>query len=159
MEQAQVALATTPVRKAAVLAELADKRVEELVYVAEKGDAGQVEAVSKQLNSHLETVATLTEASGRGERTAKPPDSPPGQGASPASPAPAPGREALKKRMEEQAVVNEERLNKALDKAPASVKPALAKSVEQTKAAYDKALKSVSKEPPGQAKKGDQPGK
>jgi hypothetical protein len=146
VEEVRLALAPSPVRKAAVLAELADKRVEEIVYVARKGDAVQVEAVSAQLKAHLEAVVALSEADAKNAGTSEPGGSESVGEGQPRSH----GREALKKKLEEKAIVNEERLRQALANAPDPVKPALARSVQETKQAYDRVLESVAKEPPGQ---------
>jgi hypothetical protein len=59
-EQAQVAMTRSDVAKAELHAKLADKRVEEIVYVAGKGDPQKVEAASKRLDDQLAKIATLT---------------------------------------------------------------------------------------------------
>jgi hypothetical protein len=58
-EKVQLAFTISPLGKAQLCADLADKRVAEIIYMAEKGDAEQVEAVTRRLEARLATLAEL----------------------------------------------------------------------------------------------------
>jgi hypothetical protein len=58
-ENVQLALNTSEVGKARLCADFADRRVAEIVYMAEKGDAHQVELLTERLDDRLETLAEL----------------------------------------------------------------------------------------------------
>jgi len=63
-ETVQLKLAGTPLEKAELYAKLADKRVTELVKMAEKGKPEQVEKVARRLNGHLTAMAMAAKANG-----------------------------------------------------------------------------------------------
>jgi hypothetical protein len=63
-ETVQLKLAGTPLEKAEVYAKLADKRVTELVKMAEKGKPEQVQKVAQRLNGHLMAMAMEAKANG-----------------------------------------------------------------------------------------------
>ncbi len=58
-ESARVALTPSKSAKAEVYASLADQRVKEIIYAADRGDAGQVQQVTNDLNSYLDRIAEL----------------------------------------------------------------------------------------------------
>jgi hypothetical protein len=58
-ENVQMAFTVSPLDKAQLCAELADERVAEIIYMAEKGDAQSVEEVTGYLDDRLETLAEL----------------------------------------------------------------------------------------------------
>jgi len=58
-EQVQLALTPSALGKAELYAKLADKRVAEIIYIANKGKPEQVERVTQRLNSYLARVAVL----------------------------------------------------------------------------------------------------
>ena len=62
-ETVRVTLTPSALGKAELYLELADKRVTEMVSMANKGKSEQVEIVAVRLNAHLVRVARLTEAS------------------------------------------------------------------------------------------------
>lgn len=63
-ETVQLKLAGTPLEKAELYAKLADKRVTELVKMAEKGKPQQVQKITERLNSHLMAMAMAAKANG-----------------------------------------------------------------------------------------------
>jgi hypothetical protein len=58
-EQVRLALTPSPLGKAELYANLADKRVAEIIYVANKGDARQIELTTQRLNYVLTRIAVL----------------------------------------------------------------------------------------------------
>ncbi|MFC2016948.1 DUF5667 domain-containing protein [Chloroflexota bacterium] len=77
-EQAQLALTPSALGKAELYAKLADKRVAEIIYVANKGKPEQMEKVTQRLNSCLARVAVLatTQKEEAGVLMAPPPQAP-----------------------------------------------------------------------------------
>lgn len=63
-EQVQLALTPSDVGKAQLCAALADRRVVEIIYLASKGDAQQVEAATQRLDEKLTTLAALVSIDG-----------------------------------------------------------------------------------------------
>ena len=63
-EQVQLALTPSAVGKAQLCADLADRRVGEIIYLANKGDAQQVEAATQRLDEKLTTLAALVSSEG-----------------------------------------------------------------------------------------------
>jgi len=147
-EQARLTLTPSSLGKAELYAKLADKRVAEIVHMANKGKPEQVERVTQQLNSYLTRVAVLATAQKKeaGVLLAPPPS------------APAPSeqtrrgqdegikvdkRAKLKVTLGRYAINHPARLRAALEKAPESAKPALLKAIAISKAGYEKALKGL----------------
>ena len=65
-EQVQLALTPSDMGKARLCAVLADKRIAEIIYMADKGDAQCVEVVTQRLDERLTELATLVSASEAG---------------------------------------------------------------------------------------------
>ena len=63
-EQIQLALTPSDVGKAELCAALADRRVVEIIYLADKGDAQQMETVTQRLDERLTTLASLVSSGG-----------------------------------------------------------------------------------------------
>ena len=63
-EQVQLALTSSAVDKAQLCAALADRRVVEIIYLADKGDAEQVEAATQRLDERLTTLAAVVSIDG-----------------------------------------------------------------------------------------------
>ncbi|GAI36246.1 unnamed protein product [marine sediment metagenome] len=59
-EQVQLALTPSDIGKAELCAKLADRRVAEIIHMADKGDAQQVEAITQRLDERLVMLARLT---------------------------------------------------------------------------------------------------
>jgi hypothetical protein len=69
-EQVQLALTPSDMGKAEMYAELTDRRVEEIVYMAGKGDVHQIEAITARMDSNLTALTALT----MGDVVETPPD-------------------------------------------------------------------------------------
>ncbi len=61
-EQVQLRLTPSALSRTKLYVRLADKRVAEIVYMAQKGDARLVELVTRQLDNHLVMIASLAVA-------------------------------------------------------------------------------------------------
>ncbi len=59
-ERVRLALTLSPLGKAELYTSLAEKRVTEIINMAEKGKPEQVERTARKLNIHLERIASLT---------------------------------------------------------------------------------------------------
>ena len=58
-ERIQLAFTFTALGKAEVYASMADKRVNEIVYLAEEGESGYIESATERLDSYLVEIAAL----------------------------------------------------------------------------------------------------
>jgi hypothetical protein len=67
-EQVRLALTPSQMGKARLCAELADRRVAEIAYMADKGDAQQVELITQRLDDKLDLLVVLV----GGEKAAEP---------------------------------------------------------------------------------------
>jgi hypothetical protein len=63
-EQVRLTLTPSQMGKARLCAELADRRVAEIAYMAEKGDAEQVELITRRLDDRLDLLVVLIEGRG-----------------------------------------------------------------------------------------------
>lgn len=61
-EQVQLGLARSDEDKAELHIQLADRRVAEIIYLADKGDAEKIEATTQRLDKRLESLAVLVAA-------------------------------------------------------------------------------------------------
>ncbi len=147
-EQVRLTLTPSSLGKAELYAKLADKRVAEIIYMANKGKPEQVERAAQRLNSYLTRVAVLATAQKKeaGVLLAPPPSAPP------PSEQTRRGRDEgikvdkrakLRVTLERYAINHPARLRAALDKAPESAKPALLKAIAISKAGYNNALKGL----------------
>ena len=66
-EQVQMAFTFTDMGKAELYARLADKRVDEIVYLVESGDSAQVASTAERLNGYLGAMTNLFYPVSRGE--------------------------------------------------------------------------------------------
>lgn len=148
-EQARLMLTLTALGKAELYANLADKRIDEIVYVANKGDTKQVELTTQRLNYALIRIATLVSVQKRGSEIVKAP---------PPAPAFAPdesaesgtganiqgnGRSKLRQTLARYAINHQARLRAVLEEAPESIKPALRQAIAISVAGYEKALEAA----------------
>ncbi len=144
-EQVQLALTPSDIGKARLCAKFADRRVAEIIYIANKGDAQQVEAITQRLDERLVMLARLASAP---EVTEAPRmlESPP----------PVPSEEAgddkdvqvrannrakLRATVANYAINHPAGLRAALEKAPESTKPALRRAIAVSEAGYERALR------------------
>lgn len=148
-EQVQLRLTPSALSRTKLHARLADKRVAEIIYMAQKGDARRVALLTRRLDNHLVIIASLAIAR-RGEEGLL----------DGALPQPAPALEADIKSGEDFALQNGDtgelvtllkryaaahpaRLNAVLAIAPEAVKPALLEAISVSVAGYEKALNAV----------------
>ena len=148
-EEARLMLTPSELGKARLCAELVDRRVEEIIYMAGKGDVQQVELVTQRLDERLEMLAVLVLAlGGNGEAVLLAPSADEGdlapeedwggQGVR----AGANGWYELRVRLANLAAENQAALLAVLEEAPGVVKPALRRAIAVSLAGYQKALGS-----------------
>jgi hypothetical protein len=145
-ETVRLTLTPSSLGKAELYAKLVDRRVAEIIKMAEKGKAEQVERTTQRLNAYLARMVSL--AVPREERgiTMAPP---------PAAKAP-PAREIVpreRRLLERQAKIkmilarnaakHPAALRAALKRVPESAKPALRRAIALSDAEYKKALKAL----------------
>jgi hypothetical protein len=139
-EEVRLALTPSPLGKTSFCAELADRRVAEIIYLAERGNAQQLKLITQRLDERLVMLTTLIST---GE-----------EGKAPMLMAPAPEEagkwggyaradEQLRTTLEYNAANNTAALNAALEKAPEAVKPALRHAIDVSAADYEKALEAL----------------
>ena len=143
-EQVRLILTPSTLGKAELYANLADKRVSEIVYVATKGDAKQVELATQRLNHVLVRIATLVSAQ-RGEggvMMAPAPALAPDESAEKGEDVniQANGRNRLRQKLALYAIRHPARLRAILQQAPESTRPALLRAIAISVAGYEKAL-------------------
>jgi hypothetical protein len=75
-EQVRLTLTPSQMGKAGLYAQLADRRVAEIAYMANKGDTRQVELITQRLDRHLAllTVAVLAQRGGQAPALMAPPE-------------------------------------------------------------------------------------
>jgi hypothetical protein len=159
-EQARLTLTPSQIGKARLCAELADRRVAEIVYMANKGDARQVELITERLDKRLVMLAVLALVQKGGEAPmlmAPPAPAPPSAEEAPPEPTPQPGRvwggkdgysqadsrAKLKMAVEHSAINHQAVLRAVLEKAPESAKPALRRAIAVSEAGYQRALEAL----------------
>ena len=144
-EQVQMALTFPDTGKAKLNAEFADRRVTEIIHIANKGDAQKVEAATQRLDKRLTMLARLTSA----PEVAEAPrmlEAPP-----PALLEEAEGsqkirgdknnRAKLRITVANYATNHPAALLAALEKAPESAKSALRRAINVAKTGYERTLK------------------
>ena len=142
-EQVWLTLTPSNIGRAELHAKLADRRVAEIIYMADKGDVQQVEVIAQRLDNHLVMVAGLGS-------TLEP------NGASTLAPVlseEAPGdedvyrgannRARLRLNLESHAASQQANLQDVLETAPESVKPALRRAIAVSETGYEKALDAL----------------
>ena len=147
-EQVRLTLTRSNMGKAELYAKLADKRVAEIIYMADKGDARQVEVTTQRLDERLVMLARLTSALKAGatpEALAPLPTPVPSEAARGGKDVHvgANRRAELRVTVAHCAVNHQARLHAALEKAPESAKPALRRAIAVSLAGYEKALEAL----------------
>lgn len=146
-EQARLMLTLSALDKAELYANLVDKRVSEIVYVANKGDARQIKLAAQRLDNYLTRIASLALAQREGSEAMRAP-----------APALAPdesagkgknvdiqgnGRRNLRRILALHAVSHPARLRAILQQTPESARPALRQAIAISVAGYEKALQAA----------------
>jgi hypothetical protein len=156
-EQVRLTLTPSQIGKARFCDELADRRVAEIVYMANKGDAQQVELITRRLDKRLAMLAVLALAQKVGEapRVLAPLPAEEAEEAPPPEPAPeeawggqdvspqAGNRAQLRNTVAYHAANNQAVLHALLDKVPESTKPALRRAIVVSVAGYQRALEAL----------------
>jgi len=163
-EQVQLKLTPSTMGKAELQVRLADRRVVEIIYMADKGDAQRIEVIAQRLDKRLATLAGLVSAQkmeGAPQVETPLPAAAPSKEAKTFAPSPAlvapeeargGGREVpaeMNKRaklrivMARHAANHPAALRAVLKKAPESTKPALRRAIAITEARYQQALEAV----------------
>ncbi len=158
-EQAQLVLTPSALGKAELYAKLADRRVLEIVRMADKSRPEQIERTAHRLDVYLTRIGDLASTQGVTGAPAMPP-MPPMMGTEGESAGKAPlpsemakgGREAgpgFDRRAELRGIVGRsaldhpERMRAVLETVPESAKPALLRAIAISETGYQKALKSL----------------
>lgn len=158
-EQMQLMLTPSDIDKANLCADFSDRRVEEIIYMANKGDAQQVELVTAHLDDNLDLLANLATATkgGTDDRALLTLAPPPSATTQETEEAPADdavngsdskGEEWTEESELEETVKNgaesaTDALRLALDEVPDSAKPALRQSIAVSVAGYNKAINAL----------------
>jgi len=147
-EQVRLTLTPSQIGKARLCAELADRRVTEIVHMANKGDARQVELITRRLDKRLVMLAVLVSAKevvGEPELQAlTPPEPAPAEvGGERGVQAKADKWAKLRMTVEDYAANHQAALQAVLEKAPESAKPALRRAIEISGADYKMALEAL----------------
>ncbi len=155
-EQVRLKLTPSNMGKAELYAELADRRVAEIVYMVNKGKPEQLESTAERLNKHLVLIASLSltergedesiEAESRGRREMLAPaaeESGKEKGGKKEVQAKANGRTKLRTLLGRNAVNHLAVLRAVLKTAPESAKPALRRAIAEIVASYEKALEAL----------------
>jgi len=145
-ERVRLTLTPSDVGKAELYTALADRRVAEIAYMANKGRTRMVELAAQRLREHLAEMNRLS----LGEKAAtKAADKPvrvqQGQIAKGSGPVYAPdnARARLRVVLRQKAINHPAKLRAILKLAPASAKPALSQAIAVSVASYEKALKDL----------------
>jgi len=148
-EQTRLMLTFSALGKAELYANLADKRIDEIVYVANKGDTKQVEVTAQRLNYTLIRIATLVSEQRRGSEVMKAPapafapdeSAESGKGANVQGNGN--GHSKLRQTLARYAINHQARLRAVLEEAPESIKPALRQAIAISVNGYEKVLEAA----------------
>jgi hypothetical protein len=139
-EQVWLTLTPSNMGRVELHAKLADRRVVEIIYMADKGDVQQVEVIAQRLGEHLVMVASLALAE-RGEERAM--FAPAAEETGKDVYNGANGRARLRLTLEYNAVNQKAKLQDALETAPESAKPALRRAIAVSGTGYERAIEAL----------------
>jgi hypothetical protein len=158
-EQVRLTLTPSQLGKARLYAQLADRRVTEIAYMAGKGDTGRVELITRRLDRHLTllTVLVLAQRGDGAPMLMSPPTSEGAEAPPEAAAAPQPdkgwggsddaarngNRAKLRDTLLSDAARNRAVLRQALDKVPESTKDALRRALAVSEDGYEKVLEAL----------------
>jgi len=161
-EQAQLALTPSPLHKAELYARLADRRVIEILYLANKSKPEQVQRTTQSLDKHLARIADLATTHKMAAGEARAPMPMPTETSTLGKTAPSSveavplekaARIAYEQRAELRAVVmyqathHPARLKAALVSASPQARLALLRAIAVSETGYEKALRSLEDQP------------
>jgi hypothetical protein len=140
-EEAQLALNLSQIGKARLCTVMADRRVEEIIYLANKGDFQQIGLITQHLDNRLAMLATLAPA----QEDEAPMMMVPLAGGFGAREehAPADNRGRLRMTLEHNAAINQALLQALLEQAPYSARPALLHAINVSTIGYQNALDAL----------------
>lgn len=150
-ERAQLVFTFSDLGKAKLYAELSDKRVAEIIYIASRGNGRRTEAAVERLDKELAQLVSLApvlkdepqiQAMAPAPAATPTPGQPEDRGAERA-PGKAKNKDELKQTLSENASNHQVALNAALEKAPESAKPALRRAIKVSSNRYKKALDAL----------------
>lgn len=145
-EQVRLMLTTSQMSKIRLCARLADRRVAEIIYMADKGDVHQVELITQRLDERLAILAVLASALEAEEESpmllAPSSEAMPSTGDRGVSEW-ANNRARLRMTVAGYAVYHHARLQAVLEKVPAAAKPALLRAIAVSEAGYREALEAL----------------
>jgi len=148
-EQVRLTLTLSQIGKARLCAQLADRRVAEIIYMANEGDAQRVESITRRLDKRLVMLAVLVSAQKVGE-------APRALAPAPAEEAPPPGearrgrdvysqadsRAQLRMAVARSAANHQVALRAALEEVP-ELAPALRRAIDVSVAGYKRVLEAL----------------
>jgi hypothetical protein len=147
LETERVRLKLTPsdIGKAELYAELADRRVAEIVYMVNKGKPEHLGPTAERLNKHLALIASLSLAESGERRVMLAPAAEEAgkEGRGKEDRAQANGRTKLRTLLGRNSVNHLAELRAVLETAPESAKPALRQVINELAAGYEKALEAL----------------
>ncbi len=135
-EQVQLMLTPSDIAKARLYARLADRRVAEIIYMADKDNAQQVEAITQRLDKHLVMLVRLAVAVKAPQVLAPSEEATAHRGTFGGVNSQA----SLRATLARYAINHPAALRTALGKSPESVKPALRRAIAVSETGYEKAL-------------------
>ena len=155
-ENVQLALTTSELGKARLCANFADRRVAEIIYMADRGDAHQVELITERLDDRLEMLVVLASeleagesqeflaASGGAENGTPPQPLPPVEGDGDRGvPAQDDSWAKLRETVAGSAANNGAVMRAMLDEVPESVEAALLEAIAVLEDGYEKVLQAL----------------
>lgn len=148
-EQVQLTLTRSEIGKAEVYIMLADRRVAEIIYMAGKGDAQQVEALTQRLDKRLKLLARLA-LSQRAASELQMPAPLPAEEEMGGAPRGGKGtavrnndRAKLRIMMAQHAANHPAALRAMLEEAPESARPGLLRAIAISEAGYGRVLEAL----------------
>jgi len=138
-EQVQLMLTPSDIAKARLCARLADRRVAEIIYMADKDNAQQVEAITQRLDKHLVMLVRLAVAVKAPQVLAPSEEATAHRGTFGGVNSQA----SLRATLARYAINHPAALRTALGKSPESVKPALRRAIAVSETGYEEALMAL----------------
>jgi hypothetical protein len=147
-ERVQLMLTPSQMGKIRLCARLADRRVAEIIYMADKGDVHQVELITQRLDERLATLAVLASALEAEEEESAVLMAPSTEEAMPSTGERgvsdwASNRARLRMTVVGYAVYHHARLQAVLERVPAAAKPALLRAIAVSEAGYQEVLEAL----------------
>jgi len=155
-EQIRLTFSRSYERKAETCADYMDRRISEIVYLANKGDQKRIAVIVKRLDRRLITLAAMAQATNVSKADEAAKSGAPTLRSAPqaATPAPVPGATtfgvtaechttALKAKIANYAASHSAKLKTTLNKAPESVRADVQRAMSIATAGYERALRTL----------------